>query len=57
MLFDRGANMQTALGVAVDFTIAAIKNTMGVEDTYWYGVNFEKGLAELAAVAKTLSKN
>lgn len=51
-----GAPMTEALGIAVNFTLDAIRNTMGVEDTYWYGVNFEKGLGDLAAAAKKLTK-
>lgn len=52
----KGADLTSALKVAVDFTIAAIKNTMGCEDTYWYGVNFESALGDLAAVSKALDR-
>ena len=51
-----GVGLTEALGLAVDFTIAAIKNTVGTQDTYWYGVNFEKGLGDLAAKAKELTE-
>lgn len=51
-----GASLTEALGLAVDFTIAAIKNTVDTQDTYWYGVNFEKGLCDLSARAKKLSE-
>lgn len=51
-----GASLDEALGVAVDFTITAIRNTVETQDTYWYGVNFEKGLCDLSARAKKLSE-
>ncbi|MBQ7364862.1 MAG: pyridoxamine kinase [Clostridia bacterium] len=47
-----GMELTAALKVAVDFTIAAIRATMGVEDRYWYGVNFEAGLSDLAATCQ-----
>ncbi len=47
-----GLELEKALGIAVEFTVAAIKNTMGSEKTYWYGVNFEKGLADLGKAVK-----
>ncbi len=49
-----GLSLDAALKVAVDFTINAIKATMGVEDTYWYGVNFEKALLPLAESLRAL---
>lgn len=52
----KGADLTSALKVAVDFTIAAIKNTMGCEDKYWYGVNFESALGDLAAVSQKLDR-
>jgi len=50
-----GAGLTEALGMAVDFTIAAIKNTVPEKDTYWYGVNFESALCDLAAKAKKIN--
>ena len=47
-----GMDLTAALKLAVDFTIASIRATMGVEDYYWYGVNFEAGLCDLAKTAK-----
>ncbi len=51
-----GADLTSALKVAVDFTITAIKNTMGCEDKYWYGVNFETGLGRLAEAAGKIGR-
>ncbi len=49
-----GADLTAALKIAVDFTIDAIRNTMGCEDKYWYGVNFETALGGLSAAAGRL---
>ncbi|MBO7740798.1 MAG: bifunctional hydroxymethylpyrimidine kinase/phosphomethylpyrimidine kinase, partial [Clostridia bacterium] len=51
-----GASLNDAIALAVDFTLDAIKYTLGTRETYWYGVNFEKGLADLAARAKSISE-
>ena len=51
-----GASLTDAIALAVDFTLDAIKYTLGTRETYWYGVNFEKGLADLAARAKLISE-
>ncbi len=48
-----GMALEAALKVAVDFTVASIRATMGVEDYYWYGVNFEAGLLALAEAVRT----
>lgn len=49
-----GADLDCALRLAVEFTISAIQNTVEAQDTYWYGVNFEKGLGDLAAKCKDI---
>ena len=51
-----GMDLTAALKTAVDFTIDSIRATMGVEDYYWYGVNFEAGLARLSALSKPFSE-
>ena len=47
-----GMDLTTAIKTAVDFTIGSIRATMGVEDYYWYGVNFEAALPALAEACK-----
>lgn len=47
-----GMDLTAALKTAVDFTIDSIRATMGVEDYYWYGVNFEAGLPALAKACR-----
>ena len=45
----RGDSMEKALKIAVDYTVAAIKATVGDKDKYWYGVKFEEALSMLTA--------
>jgi pyridoxine kinase len=42
----RGHSLHAAAGVAVDFTLAAIENTVTVPE-HWYGVRFEPVLPML----------
>ncbi|MBR2987228.1 MAG: pyridoxamine kinase [Clostridia bacterium] len=51
-----GMDTTAALKVAVDYTIDSIRATMGVEDIYWYGVNFEKGLNALSEVSRRFTE-
>lgn len=48
-----GHKMRDAMKIAVDFTVASIKATIGDED-HWYGVKFEKCLPALAESARKL---
>ena len=50
----RGMSLARALTLAVDFTLACIRNTMADADRRWYGVNFESALGMLTEAAKTL---
>lgn len=52
-----GAPLADAIALAVDFTLDAIRHTLGTRETYWYGVNFEKALADLALRAKQISES
>ncbi len=49
-----GADIGDAIKIAVDFTLSSIKATLPEKEKYWYAVNFEKNLAELASAAKKL---
>jgi len=50
-----GTELTEAIAVAVDFTLDAIRYTLPEKDTYWYGVNFESALCDLAAKAKKIN--
>lgn len=50
----RGMTLAGALTLAVDFTLACIRNTMADHDHRWYGVNFESALGMLTEAAKML---
>lgn len=47
-----GMNLAEALKTAVDFTVASIRATLGKEEYYWYGVNFEDCLGTLAEATR-----
>ena len=47
-----GKSMYDSLRIAVDFTVSAIRDTRPEKDKYWYGVNFEQRLGDLAASCK-----
>ena len=49
-----GMDLQGALSLAVDFTLACIRNTVADPDHRWYGVNFESALGMLTAAAASL---
>lgn len=40
----KNRDMGRAVKIAVDFTVACIKNTVGYEQEHWYGVKFEECL-------------
>ncbi len=50
----RGVPLSEALTLAVDFTLACIRNTVADTDHRWYGVNFESALGMLTAAADTI---
>lgn len=50
----RGMELSQALTLAVDFTLACIRNTCVDPDHRWYGVSFESVLGMLTAAADTL---
>jgi len=37
-----GLSLESAMALAVDYTVAAIKDTVNEENHHWYGVNFER---------------
>ncbi|HPZ00892.1 MAG TPA: bifunctional hydroxymethylpyrimidine kinase/phosphomethylpyrimidine kinase, partial [Clostridiales bacterium] len=41
---ESGLSTENALKVAVDYTLACIKETMADENANWYGVNFESAI-------------
>ena len=47
----RGMTLSDAMTLAVDFTLACIRNTVSDPDHRWYGVNFESALGMLTKAA------
>lgn len=52
-----GMDLQRALTLAVDFTLASIRATCADADHRWYGVNFEAVLGLLTAAAGTRNEH
>ncbi|MBQ7406355.1 MAG: pyridoxamine kinase [Clostridia bacterium] len=50
----RGASLEDALSLAVDFTLECMKKTMADEDRRFYGVNFEEAFPMLISRLKEL---
>lgn len=50
----RGMTLSEALTLAVDYTLACIRNTMADADHRWYGVNFESVLGQLTAASDSM---
>ena len=53
----RGMSLSEALTLAVDYTLACIRNTMADDDRRWYGVNFESALGMLTEAADALHES
>ncbi|MCR5102777.1 MAG: pyridoxamine kinase [Butyrivibrio sp.] len=48
--FTRGADIDTAIKIAVEFVVDSIKKTEADEDRVWYGVNFEQAIPKLISM-------